>query len=262
MTPLDILPDTPESLASRALGDGVTVLPSLLPVPGLGALAVNAFLLQGDEPLLVDTGLAPLGTDFMQTLRSHIDPEALRWIWISHLDPDHVGNLAAVLECAPHAEVLTSFLGQGKMALAGLPAERVRLIEANVPVRLGGRALVPFRPPYYDAPETLGFFDECSGSLFVGDAFGAVVRRRAETAEAIPDSELREGMATWGALDAPWLGQLQRPALQASLRALRQWRTARVLSAHLPPARDIGPLCDLVEDLHAHIGANIGRAAA
>lgn len=52
------------------------MLPSRLPVPGLGTLPVNAFLLKGPEPMLVDTGLAALGNEVFSSLAPEIDVSA------------------------------------------------------------------------------------------------------------------------------------------------------------------------------------------
>lgn len=41
----------------RATSD-VYVLPTTLPIPGAGALVVNAYLILAAQPVLVDTGLA------------------------------------------------------------------------------------------------------------------------------------------------------------------------------------------------------------
>jgi len=78
-------------------------LPSWIPVPELGALPVNSFLLKGDEPMLVDTGTSGTGSEFLDALASQIDPADLRWIWLSHMDADHIGNLERVLTAAPGA---------------------------------------------------------------------------------------------------------------------------------------------------------------
>lgn len=237
------LSELPQQAASVTLGDGISVLPADLPVPGLGRLAANAFLFDGAEPMLVDTGVAALGDRFVDSLASLCEPSALRWIWISHMDPDHTGNLAALLKAAPQATVLSSLLGRGKMQLAGLPVERVQVIDAGVPIALGDRDLLPLRPPYYDAPETLGFIERASGSLFVADAFGAVLPRLTATVESIAPSVLRDGLAAWSALDAPWLVDVRRDVLQRRLDQLQQLRPRRLLSAHLPSAASLETLC-------------------
>ena len=40
-------------------------------------------------------------------------PATCAGFWLSHTDADHIGNLVAVLERAPRAQVVTNFLGMG-----------------------------------------------------------------------------------------------------------------------------------------------------
>lgn len=232
----------PTALETLRLGDGIAVLRAAHPLPGLGELAVNAFVLDGREPMLVDTGLAALREPILAALATELDPRRLRWIFISHADADHVGNLAAVLDAAPHARVLTGFLGQAKLALNGFPVERVEVIAPGDELDIGGQRIRIVRPPYYDAPETLGFHDATRGVLFAADAFGAVLPAVVPSAEDIEDEALERGLALWSALDAPWLTSLDPGLLAATLASLDALEPRHVLSAHLPPAHDVRSL--------------------
>ena len=79
----------------------IDVLPSYFPIPGYGILPINAFVLKAAEPVLVDTGLALLSDEFLPQLSSVIDPEDLRWLWLTHVDPDHIGSLHRLLDEVP-----------------------------------------------------------------------------------------------------------------------------------------------------------------
>ncbi|UYG05571.1 MBL fold metallo-hydrolase [Halomonas sp. LR3S48] len=240
--------NNPVMLTTRETGNDWCVLPAFLPLPGMGGLAVNAFLHKGQEPVLVDTGLAALGDAFLEALEAEIDLTDLRWIWLSHTDADHIGNLARILERAPRARVVTSFLGMGKMGLLGLDVSRVQLLEPGARLTLGDRELVPLRPPYYDAPETLGFLDTRSRTLFAADSFGALLPQPAENVAEIEAQTLRAGMVTWSSIDAPWLATVDRAALGRSLHALERLAPTTVLSGHLPLAE--GNLSTLTALVH------------
>jgi len=230
--------DVPVMLEPRPVAADTVSLTSYLPVPGFGILPVNAFVVHGAQPMLVDTGLAALREPFLETLRSTIDPEDLRWIWLTHTDPDHFGNLAAVLDLAPHARVITTYLGMGKMGLNGLalPPERAYLLNPGQSLDLGDRVVTAIRPPSYDAPETTGFYDAASGALFSADAFGALMHAPADELAAIAPGDLREGMLTWATVDAPWLNLTDADRYARSLDLARQVDPAVILSGHLPPA--------------------------
>jgi glyoxylase-like metal-dependent hydrolase (beta-lactamase superfamily II) len=218
------------------IGDWIA-LRAMAPVPGLGALPINGFLWSGAEPMLVDTGPAMLASEWLPAIEAAIDPADIRWIWLSHTDADHVGNLPAVLDKAPRARVVTNGLGFAKMQLLGLPTDRVEVLEPGRDFVAGGRRFLPVRPPYYDAPETMGFFDPVDRVLFAADAFGALLSGPVEEAAAIPEAELRDGLLLWAGIDAPWLGQVDRGALGRTLRAIERLDPAAVLSGHLPVVR-------------------------
>lgn len=241
----------PVQFQARHVTDAWTALPSWLPVPGLGALPINAFVLKGSEPLLVDTGLGALSDQMVERLSAEVDLDDLRWIWLSHTDADHIGNLDRILALAPNAQVVTNFLGAGKMGMMGKgdPA-RMRLLEPGEVFEVGGRRLHQVKPPYYDAPETMGFFDETDRVLFAADAFGALLPGGVETIDEVPADALGEGLVAWSSVDAPWLAEMDSGSLGQMLRALDALDPAHVLSGHLPVAHRLDTLTGIVR--HAY----------
>lgn len=211
-------------------------LTAYAPLPGLGLLPVNAFVIRAKEPVLIDTGLAAQRESFMQALSGVIDPADLRWIWVTHMDADHIGNLQAVLDAAPEARLVTTYLGMGKAGLLGLPLERCHLLNPGQSLQVGDRELLAVKPPVFDAPETTGLLDRRSGTLFSSDSFGALLQETAEDAEQVAAPALREGMRLWASVDAPWLQVIDEDKFQASVDALADLKPARLLSSHLPPA--------------------------
>lgn len=220
----------------RRAAEGVTLLSADLPLPGLGILPINAFVLHGPRPMLVDTGLPGLRADFMAALASVIDPADLAYVWITHTDADHLGSLDAVLQAAPNARLVTTYLGMGKMSLMGRPVDRAYLLNPGQTLDLSDRAVTALAPPCFDAPETTGLFDPRGGILFSADAFGCPVSAPAETAADIPVEDLRAGMQVWAQIDAPWLGMTDGAAYAARLDEVRRLAPRTILGSHLPPA--------------------------
>ncbi len=229
--------NTPQMFDACRVAPETSVLPAYLPVPGLGVLPVNSFLIQGSEPVLIDVGLAALADDFMACLERCIDPADLCWIWITHTDADHVGNLARVLARAPHARIITTYLGMGKLSmLQPVALERVYLLNPGQSLVAGDRTLTAFKPPVFDAPETTGLVDQHTGVMFSSDAFGSVLSASRESARDVPADELEQGMTTWASVDAPWLHHLSDEVFEQLLSAVTTHDPELVLSAHLPPA--------------------------
>lgn len=218
-------------------GHDIDVLTSNVPIPGFGLVPVNAFLVHGAEPLLVDTGALVEADDFMTALGTLIDPAELRWIWLTHTDADHIGALHRLLEENERLKVITTFLGVGSMSLsAPLPMDRVHLVNPGQRLLLADRTLTALRPPTFDNPCTTGFHDDRTGALFSADTFGALLSDVPESAAELTEDELRDGQVLWATLDSPWLHSVDGAALAGALDAVRSLEPTVVLSSHLPAA--------------------------
>ncbi len=215
----------------------IDVLTTNFPIPGLGQLAINSFVLHGDVPFLVDTGPVVERESFMSALTSVIDPADLRWIWLTHTDGDHIGALGQLLAEYPDIKVITTFLGVGIMSVSDpLPMDRVHLVNPGQSITLGSRTLAALRPPTFDNPSTTGFFDTSSGVLFPADCFGALLQDVPHSAADLADGDLREGQVLWATIDSPWMHQVDRGKLSQGLDAVAEFEPSLILSSHLPAA--------------------------
>lgn len=229
----------------------IEVLTSNIPIPGFGLVPVNAFVIKGQEPILVDTGPVIRSGEFMTALRSVIDPADLRWIWLTHTDFDHIGCLHQLLDEQPQIRLITTFLGVGIMSLtAPLPMDRLYLLNPGQKLTVGDRTLSAFKPPAFDNPSTTGFLDESSGVLFSSDCFGALLADVPENAADLTDEQLREGQVFWGTVDSPWLHKVDEAAFAKELDGIRAMKPEMVLSSHLPAAS-----ADLTDRLLASLAA-------
>ena len=217
---------------------GVDVITTTADIPALGSLAINAFVLHGAEPVLVDTGTAAGTTEFMAELASCISPSKLRWIWLTHTDFDHIGSLATLLEANPQLRVITSFLGVGIMGLSPtpLPMDRVYLVNPGQRVTLGDRRLLAVKPPVFDNPITTGFVDDHTGMLFSSDCFGALLPAVPTDASDLDASTLRNGQVRWATVDSAWVHSVDRDSFGVVLDQFRSLQPTMVCSSHLPPA--------------------------
>jgi flavorubredoxin len=215
----------------------IEVLTSNFPIPGYGLVPINAFVLKGKEPILVDTGAVVESEEFMHALRSIIDPTELKWIWLTHTDFDHIGSLHQLLAENTQLRVITTFLGVGIMNLyAPLPLDRVHLLNPGEKITVGDRTLTAIKPPAYDNPSTTGFFDDKSEVLFSSDCFGALLSAVPQNAADLSDEALRHGQIFWATVDSPWLHKVDNEALAKELNTIRQMEPKMILSSHLPAA--------------------------
>jgi glyoxylase-like metal-dependent hydrolase (beta-lactamase superfamily II) len=230
----------------------VVALGDAAPIPGLGFLPVNAYLMHAEQPMLIDTGLPNSQEEFLEHLWSHIEPADLRWIYLTHPDRDHTGSLMRILEAAPAARLVTTFLGMGILTLEyEIDPRRVFLLNPGQRLDLGDRRLSAFRPPVYDSPATTGFYDELTGTCFTSDCFGAPMASAELTAVEdigeVPHDDLIAGQRLWATVDSPWVSRVDRSAFATSLEPLRRLDPPVVLCTHLPAAR--GAAASLLDTL-------------
>jgi hypothetical protein len=134
----------------------------------------------------------------------------------------------------------------------GYDLGRVRMLDPGEVFEASGRRFHQVRPPYYDAPETMGFFEESSRALFSADAFGALLPAPVETLAEVSGNDLRDGLVGWSSVDAPWLANTDTSALGGIIGDLHDLDPEVVLSGHLPVAHDLRALT-------GHIAKAYGR---
>lgn len=218
----------------------VSVLNDYLEVPGLGFLPVNAFVIHAAQPVVVDTGLGLPDRNFVAALAEVMDPADVAWIWLTHPDRDHTGGLFELLEAAPQARVVTTFVGVGIMSTERpLPLERVYLLNPGQSLDVGDRKLTGFRPPLFDNPATVGIFDTSAGVCLSSDCFGAPLPSAelatAEDTDAAGRDQLRAGQLLWATVDSPWVQSVNPARFAAAFQPLREFDPTLLLSTHLPP---------------------------
>ena len=228
-------------MEKHKIGADVTVLSDSAEVPGIGHLPVNSFVIHAEQPVVVDTGLSTPDKDFVSELSQVIDPADIRWIWITHPDRDHTGGLWSLLEAAPNARLVTTFIGVGIMSTEwAVPMDRVYLLNPGQSLDVGDRTLTGFRPPLFDNPATVGFQDDKTGALISSDCFGGPMSSAelatAPDARAVPDEERRAAQLLWAAIDSPWVHNVDVAKYAASVDTVRALGPSAILSTHMPPA--------------------------
>jgi len=176
--------------------------------------------------------------DWLAKVFSVVEPEDVRWVFVSHDDHDHIGNLETVLDLCPQATLVGNWTMTAR--LGGdieLPLHRMRWVDAGESFDVGDRTLHLVRPPLFDSPATRGLFDASTGVLWAVDTFGAMVQGAiVEADDADPD--LYAG--TFPALNqwnTPWLEWVDADRFTAHVRQTADLPLTAVASAHGPILR-------------------------
>jgi Metallo-beta-lactamase superfamily len=236
----------------------VTVMSDHAEIPGIGFLPVNTFVLHAEQPVVVDTGLSTADKDFVTELAQVIDPADVSWIWITHPDRDHTGGMWRLLDAAPNARIVTTFLGVGILSTEfPVPLDRVYLLNPGQSLDVGDRTLQAFRPALFDSPATTGFIESRSGAMFSSDCFGGPMA----SLEVATGSDLRaagpvrDAQLLWASIDSPWVHNVDQAKYLATVDAMRALDPSAVFSTHLPPALgELDPLWDMAAMAPANPG--------
>jgi len=215
----------------------VFVLPTNLSLPGVGVLPINAYLISAEEPVLIDSGLAVDADQFLDAVSSIIDLRALKWVWLTHDDADHTGNIQRIMEAAPNARLVTHAFAALRMSTWWpVPMERVHAIRAGDEIHVGDRTLTAVAPPLFDNPMSLGVLDRSTGALFTVDAFGALLPEPTQDASDVSPEALAGGMIGWATSDSPWVHITDEAEFGQILHRVREIQPRRIFSSHLPVA--------------------------
>ena len=230
------------------VADESYVLSAPLPIPGVGVLPVNSSLIRGREPVLIDTCAPIHRQEFFDALQALIDPQDVRWIFITHDDRDHTGNLLQTLELCPNEKLVTTFVGVGRMSEEfQLPLNRVLLLNDGEALDAGDRTLAAVRPPIFDGPGTRGLFDPKTGVYYSVDAFGAPVEQICEHSGDVP-AEMYEGNLLWfNRVNHPWHDVADPAKFDAQVDRVRKLDAKTIVSSHGPVAHGrSAEICDLL----------------
>lgn len=142
---------------------------------------LNSLVILGNEPMIVDTGTPANREQWQKDVFSLVDPKDVRWIFLSHDDVDHSGNLDEAMTACPNAQLVCNWaMVERHTNCFSFPLDRCRWVMDGEAIDIGDRTLRALRPPVYDSPTTRGLFDPTTGVYWAVDAF----------ATPLPDSKM------------------------------------------------------------------------
>src|SRR3954452_20565480 len=133
---------------------------------------INSMVILGDQPVIVDTGTPANREQWLHDVFALVEPADVRWIYLSHDDVDHTGNLDQALSACPNAQLVCNWaMVERHTNCFAFPLSRCRWVMDGETLDIGDRTLVAMRPPVYDSPATRGLFDPTTGVYWSSDTF-------------------------------------------------------------------------------------------
>ncbi|MDQ4054405.1 MAG: MBL fold metallo-hydrolase [Actinomycetota bacterium] len=220
--PVQLAPET-FLITNMAQLDGDTYLP------------VNSMLIRGEEPVIVDTG-APVHRElWLEQVFGLVEPQDVRWVFLSHDDGDHTGALHDVLDLCPNATLVTNFFTTDRLGLERpLPMDRMIWREPGETFDAGDRRLRLMLPPIFDGPTTRGLYDESTGVMWAVDSFAALAPGVVHHVEDLPKDMYDETFRLVNSLVSPWHQWLDTGLYGRHVDSVESLRPEVVASAHGP----------------------------
>jgi flavorubredoxin len=239
-----------------AVAPDVHLIRSLPDGGGPVRVAINSLVLRSpSDTVLVDTGAGTGRDEWWAQVESVVDPGDVRWIFLSHDDVDHFGNLAEALDRCPAATVVTTWqLGQRLAAHLPIPLDRCRWLNDGERTMLGDREVVALRPPTYDSPTTRGLYDVGSKVYWASDCFGLPVPHPVDDVSQLDRDVADTGMLRFGSLLSPWVAQVDARRWRQSVSRISALDLHALTGAHGPVIRrpDVDHAIDLLAELPHH----------
>ena len=224
--PLEVAPDTFLVRANQhSLGGSVST-------------SMNSLVIRAVEPVVVDTGMVTDRATFFEDVFSLVEPDDVRWIFLTHDDDDHSGNLIEALERCPNAMVVMS-LGGRSVAPAPRSGSRTNGFAPSTTVRAWMSATARCRPcvrPSSTTPTRVACSTRRPRVYFAADAFCAPMPAEpVDRVDQMPEQMWAEGFALFHHNSlCPWITLVDAAKYEVEVAKLAAIGAEVITSAHGP----------------------------
>ncbi|MEZ5298591.1 MAG: MBL fold metallo-hydrolase [Ilumatobacteraceae bacterium] len=227
LAPIEIAPET------------FVIHDTFAPPGAPGAVHMNSMLIRGAQPVVVDTGAPTNREQYLEDLFSLVEPEDVRWVFISHDDVDHYGNMHEVMAACPNATLVASWFACDRIAVDRLDipptlavAERRRIDRRRRP-----------HPARHPAPavrlaDDAGLFDPTTGVYWASDCYATPVQGPTAFVDELDPDAWAGGFQTFQAWNSPWVTMLDESRFAEACSVVERLEPRMIASCHGPT---IGP---------------------
>ena len=215
--------------------------------PALGQplfVYLNSMVILGAEPMIVDTGTIANRDQWLKDVFSLVEPDDVRWIFLSHDDVDHTGNLDEALSACPNAQLVCNWaMVERHTNCFNFPLDRCRWVMDGDALEVGDRTLRALRPPVFDSPTTRGLFDPTTGVYWAVDTFATPLPDPELGVADLDDEFWDQGLALFalGAV-SPWLSMVDETKYGRYVDGVQGLDIRTVACCHSPVIE--GPFID------------------
>lgn len=201
-------------------------------------VALNSMVIRGAEPVIVDTGEAANQDQYLRDVFSLVEPQDVRWVFISHDDIDHTGNVNALMDACPNATLVINWFMVERMGpTLAVPPTRWRWVGDGESFDAGDRVLHAVRPPIFDSPTTRGLFDPTTGVYWASDSFATPMLHPVRDVDELDTDFWANGIATFSQYVSPWVSLVDLDRYRATVDRIVALAPSVIAGCHTPMIR-------------------------
>lgn len=138
-------------------------------------ISYNSYLIMDEKIAIMDTADKRKGKEWLTNLEEGLEGHTPDYLIVQHMEPDHAGNIAVLMEKYPELKVVAS-----AKAIQMMPQffedtcfeGRTIAVKEGDTLNLGGHELKFFMAPMVHWPEVMVTYDAADKVLFSADGFG------------------------------------------------------------------------------------------
>ena len=143
----------------------------LWPITSEG-VSYNAYVVKDEKSALIDLAKDLKSNALIDQIEEVVDPAALDYIVINHMEPDHTGVLRSLRRIAPDATLLCTKRAEPLLENYYQITDKVHVVDDGDEIDLGTHKLQFHVTPMVHWPETMMTYETTEKVLFSCDAFG------------------------------------------------------------------------------------------
>lgn len=197
---------------------------------------INSMVIRGREPVIVDTGTPANRKQWMEDAFALVEPQDVRWVFLSHDDVDHSGNLDEVMTACANATLVCNWaMVERHTNCFNFPLDRCRWVMDGESFDVGDRTLAAVRPPVFDSPTTRGLYDPTTRVYWAVDTFATPLPDPGAGVPELDAGFWQELMWVFamGAV-SPWLAMLDPAKFAASVDRVQNLDIGTIAACHTP----------------------------
>lgn len=135
-------------------------------------ITYNAYLIMDEKITLIDTAKSTFKDEFIQRIKSIVDPAKIDVVICNHVEMDHSGNIPTIHELAPNATIYASAPQGVKELVAHFGDFNYQGVKTGDTINIGKRNLTFVQTPMVHWPDNMVTYSDYDKILYSNDCFG------------------------------------------------------------------------------------------